>query len=187
MDQRPKQPEIPLSREPLGEDFTDHDRQFDQLLSRAIGEVSIPSGLADRVVAASLEALEVGSEPIPFSGVQTRSRSMPAQWLAMAASVAVLVVGGWLVMQSVVPRPLEPSTAEMVVLDPVVTEVAPVSISPAAELVLLETSRPAVFEELTPYVATRDLRFDDLSGDLVAVLDAIQNPVMGTFDLEFTP
>jgi len=105
----------------------------------------------------------------------------------MAACVGLLVAGGWLVTQSTAPRTTPPTERVAAVLDPVMVDVAPVPISPAAELVLLETSRPAAFEELSPYVATRDLRFDDLSGDLVAVLDAIQNPVMGTYDLEFTP
>ena len=187
MDRQPPQPEMNPSREPLGEDFTERDRQFDQLLGRTLGEVAIPPGLTDRVVAASLEELHGTAAPIPFPGDRSRSRSVAAQWLAMAACVGLLVAGGWLVTQSTAPRTTPPTERVAAVLDPVMVDVAPVPISPAAELVLLETSRPAAFEELSPYVATRDLRFDDLSGDLVAVLDAIQNPVMGTYDLEFTP
>ena len=187
MDQRPVQPEHTPSREPLGDDFTDRDRQFDQLISRTIGEVTSPPGLTDRVVAASLEELRRTTGPIPFPVGRVRTRSVAAQWLAMAACLGLLVAGGWLVMQSTAPRAVAPTGAELVASDPMPVDVTPLAISPAAELVLLETSRPAAFDDLSPYVATRDLRFDDLSGDLVAVLDAIQNPVMGTYDLEFTP
>ena len=187
MDQQSAHPEMNPSREPLGDDFTDRDRQFDHLLGRTLGEVAIPPGLTDRVVAASLEEFHGNAAPIPFPGERIRNRSMAAQWLAMAACVGLLVAGGWLVAQSSAPRTTATTEGVVAVQDPVTVDVDPVPISPAAELVLLDTSRPSAFEELSPYVATRDLRFDDLSGDLVAVLDAIQNPVMGTYDLEFTP
>ena len=149
MDQRPVQPEHTLSREPLGDDFTDRDRQFDQLISRTIGEVTSPPGLTDRVVAASLEELRRTTGPIPFPVGRVRTRSVAAQWLAMAACLGLLVAGGWLVMQSTAPRAATPTGGELVASDPMPVDVTPVAISPAAELVLLETSRPAAFDDLS--------------------------------------
>lgn len=185
MDHQPLHPAQNPSREPLGEGFTERDRQFDQLLSRTLGDVAIPPGLTERIAASSLEELDATTEPFAFP-VEDRRRSLPAQWLAMAACLGLLVIGGWW-MHATSQHDSRPMAVEAVAVVPAPVQDTSTSISPVAELVLLETSRSDGFDGLAPYVATRDLRFEELSGDLVAVLDAIQNPVMGTYDLEFTP
>ncbi len=185
MDHQSEHSAMNPSREPLGYGFAERDRQFDELLTRTLGDVTIPPGLTERIVASSLEELHAAPEPLAFP-VEARSRSLPAQWVAMAACLGLLVIGGWW-MHSTSQRASAPVAIELVATAPAPVQATSFSIPPAAELVLLETSRADGFDGLSPYVATRDLRFDDLSGDLVAVLDAIQNPVMGAYDLEFTP
>mgnify|MGYP003317435396 CR=1 FL=1 len=94
MDHQSEHSAMNPSREPLGDGFAERDRQFDELLTRTLGDVTIPPGLTERIVASSLEELHAAPEPLAFP-VEARSRSLPAQWVAMAACLGLLVIGGW--------------------------------------------------------------------------------------------
>jgi hypothetical protein len=134
------------------------------------------------------------------------------QWLGMAACLGLLIVGGWWILSATNPvlrsqdRPMElvrrmnnltdvlrfqdrPVELVEVTPQPITPLELPATseglLSPEAEMVLLATASDRdIFRNLSPYIATRDLRFDDFSGDLVAVLDAMQNPTMQAYDLE---
>jgi hypothetical protein len=175
--------------EALDDGFDAQDRHFDELLSSSLGDdIQVPVGLCDRIFSASLEGLQAGPRPLPF---QTPRRSFPMQWIGLAACVGFLMVAGfWMLSVDGVQRQDRMSDLARVASDPaprMETERASAQLlSSEAEMMLMAMSDERdTFGTLSPYITTRSLRYDDFSGDLVAVLDAMQNPAMQTYDLEW--
>lgn len=175
--------------EALGDGFDAQDRHFDQLLSRLLPEdIKVPAGLCDRIFSASLEGLQAGPRPLPF---KTPRRSFPMQWVGLAACVGFLMIAGfWMLSVDGVQRRDPGSGSVQVATNPEpLMETGRASdqlLSSEAEMMLMAMSDERdTFGTLSPYITTRSLRYDDFSGDLVAVLDAMQNPAMQTYDLEW--
>ena len=174
---------------PLGDGFDAQDRQLDEQLGRALSDIEVPTGLSQRIFSSSLADLHAGPRPLPMPAPR---RSLPMQWLGMAACLGLLIVGGWWILSATNPV-LRSQDRSMELVEVTPQRITPLELpatsegllSAEAEMVLLATASDRdMFRNLSPYITTRDLRFDDFSGDLVAVLDAMQNPTMQAYDLE---
>jgi len=174
---------------PLGDGFDAKDRLLDEQLGRALGDIQAPPGLSSRLFSSSVDDLHAGPRPLPF---RAPCRSLPTQWVGMAACVGLLILGGWWILSTTNPVLQTPGpSVELVQVtpEPIAPRAMPTAsdglLSAEAEMMLLATTSDRnLFQGLSPYIATRDLRFEDFSGDLVAVLDAMQNPTMQAYDLE---
>jgi hypothetical protein len=188
--------------EPLGEGYDDQDRQLDASLTAAAREIPIIEGLNDRLFAASIHDLRQAQDTLAFPGPDTRARRPVAlQLMAMAACLAIAVTAAWLLVQTG-QRTGSPGTADLARVDvqpDVVTEVlVQPNLSPVvafgdpapveADIALLASNRDqARYSELSALVATRDMRFDDLSSEFGTVLEAMHDPSLMVYDVELRP
>jgi len=179
----------PRRLEPLGEGYDDRDRRLDATLAaeaRMVAESTpIPEGLNDRLMEGVQEALAARRAPLPMDTVTSQRSTHALQRLALAACMGFAVVIGWVLIDAGNPR-LDQSTSlpvyDVVIADPV----EPIGIANVqADLAMLTSSgEHEELDRLAVLIATRDMRFSDATGDLTAVLDAMQNPSMQGFDVE---
>ncbi len=176
--------------ESLGEGYDDLDQRLDARLSSTAHELRstpIPEGFLDRVFDASIETRNEAEAPLSFTRGLPRRQPAVLKLVALAACLGIAATAAlWLVngqptrnvSDSVVA--LEIQTPE----SPLATDA--LSMSSEAEWAMLASSRDhRQLERLSALVVTRDMGFGDVTGDLASVIDAIHDPRMQTFDLEW--
>ncbi len=180
-----------LGIEPLGEGYDDLDHQLDAHLSSTSQEfrsTPVPEGFVDRVFNASMDARDEAEAPLSFTHGLPRQRPVALKLAALAACLGMAVTAAmWLADGR--------STRTVPVPGPVVVELETSDMTPnadamnfssEAEWAMLASSREhQQLERLSSLVVTRDMGFGDVTGDLVSVIDAIHDPGMQTFDLEW--
>jgi len=190
----PSKADFPSPRrlEALGEGYDDRDRTLDAALTgeaRRFFASSCPSGLADRIYEASMDALADHQAPRRFAPEPAQHRPTHVfQRLALAACMGLAVAGAWWLPMS--GDRVDPVQSTMLAQQEVV-EVVPVqnadSMNAEAEWAMLASARGNLeLDQLVALVATRDVGFADVTGDLSAILDAMQNPHLQAFDLEWS-
>jgi len=177
--------------EPLGEGYDELDRTLDAAVTAEARELlssPSPSGLTDRLFEASMLALAEHQTPHRFvPEADHRRPSHALQRLALAACMGFAVLGAWWLVTT--GDRIESTQAPMVVVGAAAEIVLPQdanSMNPEAEWAMLASTRGnQELDQLVALVATRDVGFADVTGDLTAILDAMQNPHLQAFDLEW--
>lgn len=175
--------------EPLGEGYDDLDHQLDAHLtstSQEFRSTPVPEGFIDRLFDASMDARDEAEAPLSFTQGLPRQRPVALKLAALAACLGIAVTAAlWLAdgrSARTIPGPM---VVELETIDttPVVDAM---NFSSEAEWAMLASSRDhQQLERLSSLVVTRDMGFGDVTGDLVSVIDAIHDPGMQTFDLEW--
>jgi len=176
--------------EPLGEGYDDLDQRLDARLSSTAQErcsTPVPEGFVDRVFDASIEARNEAEAPLSFTRGLPRRQPAVLKLVALAACLGIAVTAAlWLVNG----QPTRNVSAPVVVLE-IQTPASSLAtnstrMSSEAEWAMLASSRDhRQLERLSTLVVTRDIGFGDVTGDLASVIDAIHDPRLQTFDLEW--
>jgi len=183
---------LPPSRgiEPLGEGYDDLDQELDARLSSSADELrstSVPVGFVDRVFNASIEARNEAEAPLSFTHGLPRRQPAVLKLVALAACLGIAVTAAlWLADG----QPTRNISGSVAVVEPQLPAPAlatdTTKFSSEAEWAMLTSSRDhQQLEQLSTLVVTRDMGFGDVTGDLASVIDAIHDPRMQTFDLEW--
>lgn len=182
----------PRRLEPLGEGYDELDRTLDAAVTAEARQAfasSSPPGLTDRLFEASIAALADHQSPYRFAPEADHQRPTHAlQRLALAACMSFAVLGAWWLATST--DRMDSAQGPMFAEGPAVEVVLPQgtdSMNPEAEWAMLASTRGNhELDQLVALVATRDVGFADVTGDLTAILDAMQNPHLQAFDLEWS-
>ena len=195
-DHMPSRAEIdpPRRLEALGEGYDEHDRRLDAALTaearQLIAGAAPPAGLGDRLFETSMDAMADQQSPRRFvSAASEQGATYAFQRLALAACMGLAVLGAWWLVTSDTRLDRTQDSVRVVVANgPEVVE--PQNAGPMtaeAEWAMLASSRDNhELDQLVALVATRDMGFSDATSDLTAILDAMQNPHLQAFDLEWS-
>lgn len=176
--------------EPLGEGYNDLDQRLDAQLSSTahhLRSIPVPEGFVDRVFEVSIEARDQAEAPLSFTRGLPGRQHVAVKLVALAACLGIAVTAAlWLVNGDSTERAVE----SVVVLEIPTPESIPsidvIALSSQAEWVMLTSSREhRQLDRLSTLVVTRDMSIGDFTGDLTSVLDAMNDPRMQTFDLEW--
>ena len=175
--------------EALGEGYDERDRRLDDALTAQarilVQQTPIPPGLNDRLMQGVEDALDAGRAPLPLDAATRPPATHVLQRLALAACLGFAVVISWWFIDSPESQPGRtpaPLVATVVTPAPVQTDDI---MSVQADLAMLTSSGThEELDQLAILIATRDMSFSDATGDLTAVLDAMQNPSMQAYDVE---
>jgi hypothetical protein len=179
----------PRRLEPLGEGYDERDRRLDDALTAQartmVQQTTIPPGLNDRLMQGVEDALDAGRAPLPLDVTSRSHATHGLQRLALAACLGfAVVISWWFIDGSDSRSDRTPAPLVATVVNP---EPAPPAdiMSVQADLAMLASSGThEELDQLAILIATRDMSFSDATGDLAAVLDAMQNPSMQAYDVE---
>jgi hypothetical protein len=184
----------PRRLEALGEGYDEHDRRLDAALTaearQLLAGAAPPVDLADRLFETSMDAMADHQSPRGIvSPAREQGPTYAFQRLALAACMGLAVLGAWWLATS--DTRLDRTQLPVRVVEGNVPEVVPLQntdpMSAEAEWAMLASARDNhELDQLVALVTTRDMGFSDATSDLTAILDAMQNPHLQAFDLEWS-